>query len=110
MELALLNPRLDAPTALEWGLITRVVPAGSFDTDVMAIARRVAAGPAPAFAATKQLLNQAAGVDRIDYHLDQELDTLVRIANTPDFAEGLAAFFAKRPPVFGTPPPGGKPE
>jgi len=110
MELALLNPRLDAPTALEWGLITRVVPAGSFDTDVMAIARRVAAGPAPAFAATKQLFNQAAGVDRIDYHLDQELDALARIADTADFAEGLAAFFAKRPPVFGTPPPGGKPE
>jgi enoyl-CoA hydratase/carnithine racemase len=76
----------------------------------MAIARRLAAGPAPAFAATKQLINQAAGADRIDYHLDQELETLARIADTPDFAEGLAAFFAKRPPVFGTPPPGTTPE
>jgi 2-(1,2-epoxy-1,2-dihydrophenyl)acetyl-CoA isomerase len=110
MELALLNPRLDAKTALGWGLITRVVPAASFEADVMAIARRLAAGPAPAFAATKQLLNQAAGTDRIDYHLDQELETLARIADTPDFAEGLAAFFAKRPPVFGTPPPGTTPE
>jgi 2-(1,2-epoxy-1,2-dihydrophenyl)acetyl-CoA isomerase len=110
MELALLNPRLDAKTALGWGLITRVVPAASFEADVMAIARRLAAGPAPAFAATKQLLNQAAGADRIDYHLDQELETLARIADTPDFAEGLAAFFAKRPPVFGTPPPGTTPE
>jgi len=110
MDMALLNPRLDAAAALEWGLITRVVPAGSFDADVMAIARRIAAGPAHAFAATKQLFNQAAGVDRIDYHLDQELDALARIADTPDFAEGLAAFFAKRPPVFGTPPPGGHPE
>jgi 2-(1,2-epoxy-1,2-dihydrophenyl)acetyl-CoA isomerase len=110
MELAFLNPRLDAAAALDWGLITRVAPTGGFDADVMAIARRVAAGPAPAFAATKHLLNQAAGVDRIDYHLDQELETLARIANTPDFAEGLAAFFAKRPPVFGTPPPGGEPE
>ena len=110
MELAFLNPRLDAKTALEWGLITRVVAAASLEADVMEMARRIAAGPAPAFAATKHLLNQAAGVDRIDYHLDQELETLARIANTPDFAEGLAAFFAKRPPVFGTPPPGGKPE
>ena len=110
MELAFLNPRLDARTALEWGLITRVVAAASLEADVMEMARRIAAGPAPAFAATKQLLNRAAGVDRIDYHLDQELETLARIANTPDFAEGLAAFFEKRAPVFATPPPGGKPE
>ena len=110
MELAFLNPRLDAKTALEWGLITRVVAAASLEADVMEMARRIAAGPAPAFAATKQLLNRAAGVDRIDYHLDQELETLARIANTPDFAEGLAAFFEKRAPVFATPPPGGHPE
>ena len=110
MELAFLNPRLDAKTALEWGLITRVVAAASLEADVMEMARRIAAGPAPAFAATKQLLNRAAGVDRIDYHLDQELETLARIANTPDFAEGLAAFFEKRAPVFAAPPPGGKPE
>lgn len=110
MELAFLNPRLDARTALEWGLITRVVAAASLEADVMEMARRMAAGPAPAFAATKQLLNRAAGVDRIDYHLDQELETLARIANSPDFAEGLAAFFEKRAPVFATPPPGGKPE
>ena len=71
MEMAFLNPRLDAATALAWGLITRVVPAASFDADVMEMAQRIAAGPAPAFAATKQLLNQAAGIDRIDYHLDQ---------------------------------------
>jgi enoyl-CoA hydratase/carnithine racemase len=55
------------------------------------------------------LINQAAGIDRIDFHLDQELDALVRIANSPDFAEGLAAFFDKRPPQFGTPPPGAEP-
>jgi 2-(1,2-epoxy-1,2-dihydrophenyl)acetyl-CoA isomerase len=110
MELAFLNPRLDAKTALEWGLITRVVAAASLEADVMEMARRIADGPAPAFAATKQLLNRAAGAERIDHHLDQELETLVRIANTPDFAEGLAAFFEKRAPVFVTPPPGGKPE
>ncbi len=106
MEMVFLNPRLDAKTALEWGLVTRVLPTATFDEDALAVAAQIAAGPAPAFAATKHLINQAAGIDRIDYHLDQELDTLARIANSPDFAEGLAAFFEKRPPVFGTPPPG----
>jgi len=51
----------------------------------MEMARRLAGRPRAGFAATKQLLNRAAGVDRIDYHLDQELETLGRIANTPDF-------------------------
>jgi len=109
LEMAFLNPRLDAKTALEWGLITRVLPSATFDEDALAVALQVAAGPAPAFAATKQLINQAAGIDRIDFHLDQELDALARIANSPDFAEGLAAFFEKRPPVFGSPPPDAEP-
>ncbi|MCX6552536.1 MAG: enoyl-CoA hydratase-related protein, partial [Acidobacteria bacterium] len=86
LELVFLNPRLDAATALAWGLITRVAPTATFDADVLAIARLAASTPAPAVAVTKQLMNQAAGVDRIDYHLDQELDQLARIANTPDFA------------------------
>jgi enoyl-CoA hydratase/carnithine racemase len=50
----------------------------------------------------KALLNQAAGVDRLDYHLDRELEALARIADGRDFAEGLEAFFAKRPPRFET--------
>jgi len=100
MELALLNPRLDAPAALQMGLINRVLPSDGFDAAALALAAQVAAGPARSFAVTKQLLNQSAGIDRLDFHLDRELDELSRIADTPDFAEGLSAFFAKRPPDF----------
>jgi 2-(1,2-epoxy-1,2-dihydrophenyl)acetyl-CoA isomerase len=107
LELVYLNPRLDAATAQSWGLVTRVLPVASFDADVLALAAQVAATPAPAVAISKQLMNQAAGVDRLDFHLDQEIDQLARIAGTPDFAEGLAAFFDKRPPVFTTKPPRG---
>ncbi len=39
-------------------------------------------------------------MDRLDYHLDQELEHPSRIADGPDFAEGLEAFFGKRPPRF----------
>jgi enoyl-CoA hydratase/carnithine racemase len=39
-------------------------------------------------------------VERLDYHLDQELENLARIADGRDFAEGLEAFFSRRPPRF----------
>jgi len=100
-QLAFMNPRLDARTAREWGLVNEVYPTESFDAEVMALARRLAEGPTRSFAVTKQLLNQSGTVDRLDWHLDQELDQLARIADGADFAEGIAAFFEKRPPRFG---------
>jgi 2-(1,2-epoxy-1,2-dihydrophenyl)acetyl-CoA isomerase len=100
MELILLNPRLDAQTALDMGLITAVYPTERFEAEVRALARKLAEGPTRAYGIAKGLLNQAAGVDRLDYHLDQELEHLARIADGRDFAEGLDAFFAKRPPRF----------
>lgn len=101
MELAFLNPRLDAAAAKAAGLVTAVVPTERFDEEVLAIARKVAAGPTGSFAVTKRLMNESLIGDRLDHHLDTELDELARIADTPDFAEGIAAFFEKRPPKFG---------
>ena len=100
MELVLLNPRLSAREAKEAGLVTAVFPSETFESDTLALARRLAAGPTAAYGVAKRLLNQAAGVDQLDYHLDQELQHLARIADTPDFAEGLAAFFGKRIAAF----------
>ena len=44
MELMLLNPRLTAHKAVDLGLATAVVPAETFDADVLATARTIAAG------------------------------------------------------------------
>lgn len=100
MELVLLNPRLDASSARAWGLVNAVFPTERFDEEVLAIARRIAAGPSEALAIAKSLVNQAAGVDRLDWHLDRELEHLARVADGEDFAEGLASFFGKRPAAF----------
>ena len=39
-------------------------------------------------------------MDRLDHHLDQELEQLAAIADGPNFQEGITAFFEKRPPQF----------
>jgi len=101
LELVLLNPRLHAQRALEMGLVTAVYPVETFDVEVMALARRLAEGPTAAYAAAKALLNEAAGIDRLDFHLDRELQQLARTADGADFAEGLDAFLAKRKAQFG---------
>jgi len=100
MELMLLNPRLGAHQAVDMGLVTAVLPADGFDGQVLSTAQALAAGPTRAFATAKALLNQAAGIDRLDFHLDQELQHLARSADSPEFHEGLRAFFEKRVPVF----------
>jgi 2-(1,2-epoxy-1,2-dihydrophenyl)acetyl-CoA isomerase len=101
MDFALLGETLEAKRAAELGLVSRIVRDEDFDDEVDALADRLAAGPTASFAATKRLLNASSGMDRLDEHLAEELETLVRIADGPDFAEGLEAFLGKRAPKFG---------
>lgn len=96
MDMLFLNPRVDARTALEYGLVSGIFPNDTFDADVLAVAKQLADGPAEALAIAKELMNQSAGMDRLDGHLDRELEQLARIADGEDFAEGLSAFFEKR--------------
>lgn len=100
MDLMLLNPRLTAAHAHAAGLVTAVFDPEILERETMAIAARIAEGPPQAFAVAKELLNQAAGMDQLDTHLDRELQELTRAANGAEFAEGLAAFFDKRPARF----------
>jgi 2-(1,2-epoxy-1,2-dihydrophenyl)acetyl-CoA isomerase len=100
LELMLLNPRLEAHKARDIGLVTRVFRTVEFESRVREFAERLAAGPTAAYGIAKGLINQAAGMDRLDQHLDRELDELARIADSPSFAEGLSAFVEKREPVF----------
>jgi 2-(1,2-epoxy-1,2-dihydrophenyl)acetyl-CoA isomerase len=99
MELVLVGPKLSAREALEIGLITEVTA----DADARArdLAHQLAAAPTTALAVAKRLLNQAAGMDRLDHHLDAELVELARIADGANFHEGMTAFFARRAPRFG---------
>jgi 2-(1,2-epoxy-1,2-dihydrophenyl)acetyl-CoA isomerase len=101
LELMMLNPRLYSWRARDIGLVTRVFPDAAFEESVMDIARQLAAGPTTAYGIAKMLMNRADGMERLDAHLDLELEQLSRIADGSDFAAGLEAFFSKKEPVFG---------
>lgn len=100
MEIVLLNPRLTAVQAMDYGLVNAVYPTPEFEYRVQALAEQLAAAPTRALGIAKRLLNQAAGMERLDVHLDQEIEELARIADGDDFASGLEAFFSKAKPVF----------
>jgi enoyl-CoA hydratase/carnithine racemase len=100
MELVLLNPRLDARKAVDLGLVNAAFSQDTFASSVVAVAAQLAAGPPHAWSIAKALIGQAAGMERLDVHLDRELDQLSRIANGDEFAEGINSFFEKRGAQF----------
>ena len=99
MEIALLGDRFDAKTAENYGLINRVVPADSLDTEVDNLAKRIAAGPSRAYAHTKNLFNQSLH-STLEQQLKAEQRAFTDCSTTDDFAEGIAAFVEKRNPRF----------
>ena len=99
MEMALLAEPVTASQALDMGLISRVVPAADLRNETRALARRLAAGPTAAYGKIKRLLRDSS-TQEYPAQLKAELEAFAACAATADFAEGLAAFFAKRAAVF----------
>jgi len=99
MELTLLPELFDARTARELGLVNWVVPAELLAAETQRIAERLASGPTVAHGEAKRLINQS--LERsIETQMEEELLAFSRCAATHDLAEGVAAFVAKRKPVF----------
>ena len=98
-ELAMLGERLDARSALDWGLINRVWPDAEFAGQADALLDRLASGATRSYAGTKRELNQWLYA-QMDAQLEFEAGIQRELAASGDFAEGLAGFLAKRPPRF----------
>lgn len=98
-QMFLLNKRLTAAEALDWGLVTEVVPSAEVDARATEIATRVAAGPTRAFAAMRRLLRDSYDNSLRD-QLAAELREVDEIARTDDLGEGMSAFAARRRPDF----------
>jgi len=99
MGLALLGDKLGAEQAAQWGLIWRCVDDAQFAEAVDALAQRLASGPTLGLAATKRAL-QAAWQHSFDAQLEAERDAQRELGRSADYAEGVAAFIAKRPARF----------
>lgn len=98
-EMALLAERVSARQALEWGLVNRVAADAELLDAAREIAARLAAGPPGAYAAIKQLLNDAA-YEGFAEKLDREAVLQQQRADSADFVEGVLSFLQKRPPQF----------
>jgi enoyl-CoA hydratase/carnithine racemase len=98
-EMAFTGDAIDAETALEWGLVSRVVEPDELLPTAHALAARVAANPPQALRMTKKLLREGQ---------HQSLESLLELSaamqalshHTRDHHEAVAAMLEKRPPEF----------
>jgi len=98
-EIAFLGERIPAATALEWGLVNRVVADEQIASAAGELARGLAAGPPGAYAAIKQTLGEHS-YRQLAQALDREAVLQQERAESADFTEGVMAFLQKRPARF----------
>lgn len=97
--LILTGDAIDAQRALEWGLVSSVVPADELHTQALALAERVLARGPLAIRLAKLALNASA---RVDLDSGLLIETLAQAIcfESADKQEGTTAFLEKRPARF----------
>ena len=95
MELLLTGQPVDAPTALAWGLVNRVVPAEQLDAEVARFTGLIASRSTAAIALGKRAFYEqvGAGLDDAYASAGQAMTCNMSFA---DAAEGIDAFLGKR--------------
>jgi 2-(1,2-epoxy-1,2-dihydrophenyl)acetyl-CoA isomerase len=98
-QLFLLNHRLTAQQALEFGLVSQLAASDTVEAEAAALAATLAAGPTRAYGAMRRMLRQSFETG-LSEQLDAERESIIAASRSDDAQEGFAAFVAKRRPKF----------
>ncbi|MBU6243816.1 MAG: enoyl-CoA hydratase/isomerase family protein [Actinomycetales bacterium] len=98
-ELLLTGERVSAERVREAGLVTCVVPAADLDAVVDGYVRQLCAGGPLALATTKDLIRRVPAMPR-DEAFAWTAEVSATAFTSPEAAEGMAAFLARRPPAW----------
>ena len=99
MEMLLTGIPITAQTAMDWGLINRVVPEDQLEDSVMQLAWHIAKASSYTLAVGKQAFYRQLQVDRPAAY-DMAQRTMVENLLTYDAQEGITAFLEKREPEW----------
>ena len=98
-EMAFTGDPVDAATALQWGLVSKVVPSDRLLIEARQLAERIAANAPASVRMTKRLIREAQHA-RFDSLLELAASMQGACHQTRDHREAVQAFFDKRPPCF----------
>jgi 2-(1,2-epoxy-1,2-dihydrophenyl)acetyl-CoA isomerase len=99
LALALTGEPLPAEKAEDWGLIWKCVDDEQLDSEVDALATKLASLPPLGLSAIKAIIRSSWG-RTLDQELHLQRDEMRRLGFTEDYREGVAAFLEKRAPKF----------
>jgi enoyl-CoA hydratase/carnithine racemase len=99
LEMLLTGDPIDAPAALAYGLVNRVVPDDRLAEETRALLARATRGSALSKAIGKQSFYRQVDLDR-DAAYDYASEVMAAASQTEDARENLRAFLEKRPPRF----------
>ena len=91
--------RITGEEAARRGIAEIVVESDDLAVAVDQLAERIASAPPRAVREVKQLVDNAGRVD-LEQGMDREAEGQARLMASPDFAEAIGAFMAKRLPNF----------
>ncbi len=100
MEMMLCGKEIDAERAERMGLVNALAPAGTELEIAMGMAREIAKAAPLVIAWLKQGVDGGVLPDGPTAEALRTMTSIGRMQKSRDFAEGLAAFVGKRPPVF----------
>jgi enoyl-CoA hydratase/carnithine racemase len=99
LELAFTGDPIDARTALEWGLVNRVVPLADLDAETERLALAASRGSRASKALGKRVLYDTLDLD-VDAAYARAIEAMAQSAFTDDGREAMGSFLEKRPGVY----------